>query len=242
MGDVKIGTAGWAIPRRWADCFPNEGSTLQRYAARYNAAEINSTFYRSHRPATYERWRASVPDGFRFAVKLPKTITHRQRLADCEELVEQFAAETAELGQQRGPVLIQLPPSLAFEAEVARCFFPMARAALGPLIACEPRHPSWFEPEAESLLRDNGICRVAADPARVPEAALPGGWPQLVYVRLHGSPRAYWSAYDEDRLRGWAERLHPYLAQAAESWIIFDNTGSGAAAGDALAMRDILWR
>ncbi|MCV4633615.1 DUF72 domain-containing protein, partial [Escherichia coli] len=78
-------------------------------------------------------------------------------------------------------------------------FFAAARAELAPL-ACEPRHPSWFTPEAEALMQDARVARVAADPARVPEAALPGGWSGLVYARLHGSPRIYWSAYDDAAL------------------------------------------
>jgi uncharacterized protein YecE (DUF72 family) len=236
MSKLRIGTAGWAIPRQAADEFPREGSTLERYAARFNAAEINSSFHRSHRAATWARWRDSVPPGFRFAVKLPKAITHQQRLVDCEALLARFAEEIAPLGDRRGPALVQLPPSLSFDAETARRFFAAARAVLAPL-ACEPRHPSWFAPEAEALMQDARVARVAADPARVPEAALPGGWSGLVYARLHGSPRIYWSAYDDAALRAWSERLRPHIKAGAESWIIFDNTAGGAAAANALRLQ-----
>jgi len=127
--------------------------------------------------------------------------------------------------------LVQLPPNLAFEAETARAFFALASDMLGT-IACEPRHASWFEPEADALLRDHHIARVAADPARVPAAATPGGWPALAYFRLHGSPRPYWSGYDDAALHDWSGKL----PEQTETWVIFDNTASGRAAQDALAL------
>ena len=83
---VKVGCAGWSLPRvAWPE-FPAAGTHLQRYAVHLNAVEINSSFYRPHQPATYARWAASVPESFRFSVKLPKTITHQQRLRDCDAL------------------------------------------------------------------------------------------------------------------------------------------------------------
>lgn len=232
-----IGTAGWAIPRQSAAEFPADGTTLERYAARLNAAEINSSFHRSHRPATYERWAASVPEGFRFAIKLPKAITHVRRLVDCAEPLAAFAAEIAPLAPRRGPVLVQLPPSLAFDAGIAERFFAEAHAALGGQFACEPRHASWFSAEAGRLLIEHRVARVAADPARVAGAEQPGGWPGLAYFRLHGSPRTYWSAYDEQALALWAARARAAAERADQLWLIFDNTAGGAAAGNALTIR-----
>lgn len=234
---IRIGTAGWSIPRAVADEFPASGAALERYAARFGAAEINSSFHRPHRRATYERWAASVPEDFRFAVKLPKAITHEARLVGCEALLARFAEEIAGLGAKRGPVLTQLPPKLAFDAHAARDFFAQATRMLGGPIVCEPRHASWFEPEADVLLIEHRIARVAADPARVPEAATPGGWPGLTYVRLHGSPRVYWSGYDDEALRHWWGVV---AALPGERWIIFDNTASGRAAEDALALGGLL--
>lgn len=240
MSEWRIGTAGWAIPRGVADRFPVEGATLERYAARFDAAEINSSFHRSHRPATWDRWRDSVPPDFRFAVKLPKTITHGQRLTDCADLLARFAEEVAPLGDRRGPVLVQLPPSLAFNPDIARPFFDEASARLGGAIVCEPRHASWFEPDADALLAELGIARVAADPARVPGAEQPGGARGTAYFRLHGSPRPYWSGYDQAALLLWAERAREAAGQAQEVWIIFDNTAGGQAAGDALRFQALV--
>lgn len=231
---IRIGTAAWALPRTVREAFPTGSSNLERYAARFDCTEINSSFYRPHRRATYARWADSVPAGFRFAVKLPKAITHEARLIDCEPLVARFAEETDGLGDKRGPILVQLPPKLAFEPQVAAPFFALLRGFVPGEVVCEPRHASWFEPSADAMLDDSRVARVAADPAPVPAAALPGGWRGLAYFRLHGSPRPYWSSYEEDALTQWAARAR---SADAESWVIFDNTGSGAATGDALAFQ-----
>lgn len=232
---MHVGTAAWALPRQVREEFPDAGSNLERYAARFNAAEINTSFYRPHKRATYERWAASVPDDFRFSIKLPKAISHEARLEGCAPLLERLAEESAGLGAKRGPLLLQLPPKFVFDAGVAERFFREFKAIVGGTLVCEPRHASWFEPEAGALLLAYGVARVAADPAPVPAAALPGGWPGLAYFRLHGSPKPYWSSYDPEALAAW----HANAAAATEAWIIFDNTGSGAAAGDALAFLTI---
>jgi uncharacterized protein YecE (DUF72 family) len=240
MGEVRIGTAGWAIPRQATERFPAEGSSLDRYAARFDCAEINSTFHRPHRASTFERWAASVPEGFRFAVKLPKTITHKAKLVDCGALLAAFAAEIAPLGDRRGPLLVQLPPSLAFDGELAGFFFRQAKGTLGGPVVCEPRHASWFTPEVDALLVEWEVARVAADPPICEAAAVPGGWRGLSYFRLHGSPRTYWSSYEGDALRLWSERVGAARDGGGECWIIFDNTAGGAAAGNALDLKALL--
>jgi uncharacterized protein YecE (DUF72 family) len=228
---IRVGTAGWALPAPVRERFPPGPSQLHRYAAVFSAGEINSSFHRPHRPATYARWAASVPDGFRFSVKLPRTVTHDARLAGTMPLLEQFLAEAGALGSRLGVLLAQLPPSLEFERQLAAGFFDDLRARHTGLVACEPRHRSWFTGEADALLRSREIARVVADPAVVPEAASPGGWPGLAYWRLHGSPRMYYSAYPAAEL----DRLAAVLAgEPGEAWCIFDNTAGGAAAGQAL--------
>jgi uncharacterized protein YecE (DUF72 family) len=231
--DVRIGCAGWSLPSRHAEHFPPEGSHLHRYAQRFLAVEINSSFYRPHRPATYARWAASVPDDFRFAVKVPKEITHTRKLADPAEPLARFLSECANLGEKLGPLLVQLPPSLAYDAAVASAFFAHLRERFAGAVVCEPRHPTWFTEDAEHMLVAFQVARVAADPARVPAAAEPGGWPATVYYRLHGSPRIYYSAYEAEYL----DRLALTLAAAAHTadvWCIFDNTALDAATADAL--------
>ncbi len=221
------------------ESFPSEGSSLEQYAAHFRCAEINSTFHRSHRPATFERWAASTPPGFRFAAKLPQTITHKQKLAGCEDLLDGYLEEVAGLGERLAIHLVQLPPSLAYDERLAAAFFEALKVRTDLRLACEPRHPSWFEAGADELLSRLEIARVAADPARVEEAALPGGWPGLVYYRLHGSPAIYRSSYDDGRLEAYAAQLKSKLP-GTDVWCIFDNTASSAATGDALALSRLL--
>lgn len=236
QGKIRIGTAGWSIPKGCADAFPAEGSSLQRYAQRFDAAEINTTFYRSHRPATYARWAASVPEGFRFAVKMPREITHKRKLADFAEPLDGFLAEIAVLGDRLGPLLVQLPPSLAYDGAAATGFLAGLRERFAGSLVIEPRHASWFADAVEALLTEHRVARVAADPPPVPGAEEPGGWPGIVYRRLHGSPDVYFSAYSEEVLTETAALLRSDATGAAESWCILDNTGRGAACENALSI------
>ena len=227
-----VGSAGWNIPRVHRDRFAPDGSQLQRYASRLNAAEINTSFYRPHAPAIYERWAAAVPAAFRFAVKIPKLITHDRALLRAREPLEQFLEEIAGLGAKLGPLLLQLPPSLAFDSRRVGRFLQLVRARHDGFVVCEPRHATWTTAAAARLLERFRVARVAADPPRAAGLDVPGGWPGIVYYRWHGSPRPYFSPYaaaDLDRL-ATAVRA----SGALQTWCVFDNTGSGSAAGNAL--------
>ena len=230
---IRIGTAGWTIPKPYALDFPAEGTHLHRYAQRLNAVEINSSFYRPHKPATYARWAAGVPPDFRFAVKLPREITHVRKLVGITEPLDRFLSETAALGDRLGPLLVQLPPSLTFDPGTAQTFFDMVRARCDGPVVCEPRHPSWFSDTAEAVLLRFQIARAAVDPAPVPQAASPGGWLGMVYYRLHGAPRMYYSDYSANELDATAAALG---TGPAEPWCIFDNTALGHATANALAL------
>ncbi|HEX8555861.1 MAG TPA: DUF72 domain-containing protein [Sphingomonas sp.] len=234
---MRIGVAGWSIPRDVSDRFAGEDSHLARYARVFDAVEINSSFHRPHRASTYARWAASVGPEFRFAVKLPKTVTHAQRLIDCAGPLRRFAGEVGALEDRRGPVLIQLPPSLAFDPQVAERFLDELMAALRPPFVCEPRHASWFAAGADALLAERGVARVAADPPPVPDASVPGGARDHAYVRLHGSPVIYRSPYTPDQLAAHAAAIDALALAGVASWTIFDNTASGAAMGNALELK-----
>jgi uncharacterized protein YecE (DUF72 family) len=240
--NLYIGVAGWNLRKETATEFPAAGSHLQRYAARINAVEINTSFYRPHRHSTYERWAASTPASFRFSVKLPKAITHERRLRNCSLELGRFAEECAGLAEKLGPILVQLPPSLTFDPAVVEPFFIELRMRVLATLVCEPRHQSWFAPVAERMLRELGIGRVAADPAMCPQAAEPGGCEQTVYVRWHGSPRMYYTRYEKSELAGLAERLASAAAVSDAVWCIFDNTAEGAAVPNALDLRELVQR
>ena len=226
-----VGSAGWNIPRAHRQRFPPVGSQLARYASRLNAAEINSSFYRSHAAATYERWAVTVPASFRFAVKIPRLITHERALTRARDPLVKFVGEIAGLGPKLGPLLLQLPPSFAFEPRRVGRFLDLLRRLHGGPVVCEPRHPSWTSTAATRTLQSFRIARVAADPPRVEGLDEPGGAAHLVYYRWHGSPRAYFSPYAAAAIDRLAKRMS---ACPVEAWCIFDNTGSGSAAGNAL--------
>jgi uncharacterized protein YecE (DUF72 family) len=233
MARVFVATAGWSIPREHAPTLPSLGSALQRYASILGATEINSTFSRRHRATTFERWCDSVPESFRFAVKVPRAITHEAELRSPRPALTEFFEDLAGLRHKLGPILVQLPASAPFEARRVANFFRVLRTSHAGPVACEPRHASWYTPRASSLLSDHQVARVAADPPRPKDAQEPGGAASLRYFRWHGSPRTYWSEYGEERLKPLVDRVRRE-PEDTTVWCVFDNTASGAALGDAL--------
>jgi uncharacterized protein YecE (DUF72 family) len=243
---MYIGTAAWSIPRDVASAFPGDGQHLERYARRFACVEIDSSFYRPHQVETYARWAGMTPPHFRFAVKLPRTITHDAGLRGTRAPLRDFLAQTAGLGDRLGVLLVQLPPSLAWDARVARTFFALLRESWDGPVACEPRHASWFEPAVGRALARMRVSRVAADPARTEAAARPGGWlgpagdgvGALLYYRWHGSPRLYWSNYEQRWLEQQVARLAEWPAGAVP-WVIFDNTAAGSATANAIVLQSL---
>lgn len=233
-----VGTAGWAIPSRYKQTLPGAGSQLERYAQRLNAVEINSSFHRHHRVQTYERWAACVPADFRFSVKVPRALTHAGDLTPVPEVLDRFSDEVRGLGDKLGVLLVQLPPSLAFDESVVSQFMSALRKRIDVRLACEPRHPSWGLRRADSVLADLAVARVAADPAAWPGAGEPGGWRELAYFRWHGQPRKYYSDYNKERLGYLRRQVAVASEHATHVWSIFDNTVLGCALGNALAVAD----
>src|SRR6187431_2627547 len=175
--DIRIGTAGWSIPRSSAFRFNSAGTHLERYSRSLRCAEINSSFHRPHAATTYAKWRDSTPADFRFAVKMPRQITHELRLQNVRQPLVLFLAQTEGLAEKKGPILVQLPPSFVFERSAVRRFLDLMRKVYDGPIVWEPRHATWFTPGAASLFNSYGISRVAADPPPAPEASAPAGWP-----------------------------------------------------------------
>lgn len=234
LAGVRVGTAGWRLAKALQPELPGPGTHLARYARRLPASEINASFYRPQRRALYAKWAAEVPPGFRFAVKMPRALTHHQRLRGTDGL-DAFLAEVAGLGDRLGPLLLQLPPSLAFEPDSAEPFLEALRSRHAGPVACEPRHASWFAAAPEALLARYQVARVGADPAPVAGAERPGGWDGLAYYRLHGRPARFRSAYDADFLAALASELQA-SASRRETWCIFNNTATDAGLRNALAL------
>lgn len=223
-----IAIAGWAIPKQVADQFAQEGRGLSRYASVFDGVEINSTFYRRHKTSTFARWAECVPESFRFAIKIPKEISHTRAMNDIAEPFETFLKDISALGAKRGPLLCQLPPSLVFDADVLQMAFKAMRDADAGPIFIEARNESWASAEALDLMTTYAIDQVLADPALVWRADDFETQPK--YVRLHGKPKTYYSSYADDEIKSFSILLAP------DGWCVFDNTASGAAIENALAM------
>jgi uncharacterized protein YecE (DUF72 family) len=234
QSSIRIGCAGWGLSSGNKHFFPSMASHLESYAAVFPSVEINTSFYRPHRAATYARWRDSVPDSFRFSVKLPRTITHFKRLRDCDSELAEFLNSVRSLEHKWACLLVQFPPSFQFPRARAQQFFSYLCEQVPVNIVCEPRHPSWFEEEVQEWMADIGVTYVEADPP----AVLPGStikvFQTMQYIRLHGSPHIYHSPYSKTYLNELARRLQTDFEQGQHSWCIFDNTASGAAIENAL--------
>ena len=229
--ECHVALAGWSIRKEQSDLFGAEGSHLERYASRFTAVEINSSFYKPHKRETYERWAASVPADFRFSVKMPKVLTHQGCLEDTGTELTRFLREIGGLGKKLGCVLVQLPPGLAYDPRTVESFFGALRARHRGPIVCEPRHRTWFTGAADRRLEAHGVGRVAADPSCGELGDEPGGSDRIAYFRLHGSPVMYTSSYSDEYLAQLAARIR---ALRSPVWCVFDTTARGAAAPNAL--------
>ena len=229
---------GWNNPPTERAVRQSAQSHLAHYAVYFSCVEINSSFYRPHRGATYARWRDETPAPFRFSVKFPRDITHESSLRRTASAVSRFYEQIGYLQPKLASVLVQLPPKLEFSAPTVRSFFQSVPSLHGTVVACEPRHASWFSAAADEALRRQQVSRVAADPARCSGAEIPGGARRFAYFRWHGSPKMYVSKYSDAQLATFVVQLQK--AKARDAWCIFDNTARYAAWDDALRFLSLL--
>jgi uncharacterized protein YecE (DUF72 family) len=264
VSEIRVGISGWRYPP-WRGTFYPPGWPQAReleYAARHvNSVELNGSFYSLQRPESYQAWHDAVPADFRFAVKGGRFITHMKRLAKVDApLANFFASGVLRLGEKLGPILWQLPPSMAFDEARLDAFFSLlprdtpAAAALarrhdrrvtgrawmrpGPRRAVrhavEVRHESFRDPGFVALLRRHRIALVVADTA--------GRWPLMedvtadfVYVRLHGESELYVSGYPDASLAVWAAKVRAW-ASGRDVFVYFDNDAKVHAPFDATAL------
>ena len=241
MGSVYacVGTSGWHY-RHWRDVFypvdrPVSG-WLRYYAERFPCVEVNSSFYGLPRPEAIRSWVASVPAGFRFALKASRFITHRKRLKDCAVPLARFLDLAEAFGPHRGPILFQLPPNWRLNLERLRDF--LAILPGGFRYAVELRDPDWHRGEVYDLLDRHAVasCRFHLAGFQSPEVVT-GGW---CYVRLHGPGAAYCGSYADADLGRWAERIGTWRDAGKDVYVFFDNDESGYAVRDAERLRAML--
>ncbi len=234
---IYIGTSGWNYDH-WKEVFYERGypksKWLQFYAKHFSSVEVNATFYRSMHAKTFEKWHNNTPAGFKWAVKANRYITHIKRLNNVAEPLERFFDDVKALKEKLGPILFQLPPTLAFNEVVFHAFckeLPDNRR-----YTLEARHPSWLGEKALASLKTHHIALCISDTA--------GRYPYLeavtsnfIYIRLHGSKELYASEYSEDELNNWAKKIKQWNK---DTYVYFDNDAEGHAPKNALRLKQLL--
>jgi uncharacterized protein YecE (DUF72 family) len=265
-GVVRTGTAGWVF-EPWRGTFFPEGlvqkKELAHAASRLTSIEINATFRANQKPASFQKWAGETPQGFKFSVKGPQLVTHIRRLKNCrQELANFFASGPLALGDRLGPFVWQLPPNLAFNAEVLRGFLAMlprdvesyldlagdADGAKSPpwleatdvgaiRHAIEPRHPSFDGPEANALLAEFNVARVIADTVENPARTLTA---DFAYCRLQGPARPDATGYSEADIADWATTIGSWRDQSRDVFAYFVHEDKLHAPQNAIALRQAL--
>ncbi len=234
--NIFVGCAGWKVPKRYRA--EEKIHHLQQYSKYFNCVEINSSFYRNHKAATYAEWAALVPDNFRFALKIPRSVSHNTKLRR-PELLLPFLEATAVLGHKRGPFLLQTAPKLVFDKKVVEACFKYLRQRFEGVIVCEPRHKSWIDESALAVMRKYEISLVAADPGVVNVLTTDYSKKETHYIRLHGAPQTYFSPYSTEFLSSLSDKLRAVKPISA-TWVIFDNTAWGHAFPNAIRFNELL--
>jgi uncharacterized protein YecE (DUF72 family) len=234
---VRIGCSGWSY-RDWRERFYPAGTPasrwLEHYASVFDTVEVNATFYRLPKIETVASWASQVPDGFRFAVKASRYLTHMKRLRDMRAGLQRYWERIEPLPEagKLGPVLWQLPESFRRDDEALAGTL----AALPPAEHCfEFRHPSWFAADVAALLEEHGAALALGDDARRP---LPGASPAgpFAYLRLHYGARGRRGNYSDAELAAWRRRIAAWRARRPV-FVYLNNDWEGFAPRNALALR-----
>jgi uncharacterized protein YecE (DUF72 family) len=239
VSELRIGTSGYVYPHWKGRFYPRElpqREWLAYYARHFDTVELNNPFYRQPERATFEKWRAAVPDDFRFAVKLNRFITHIKRLKVGADSVERSYGTMAGLGPKLAVVLAQLPPKWRFAPDRLDAYLKLV-ARRRRRHALEPRDASWLTEEALALLRARNVALCLIDTPKWPSVdAVTAGF---VYIRFHGPERLYASNYTDDMLRAWAERIRAWRAEGLDVYGYFNNDVPDYAPRNAARLREL---
>lgn len=240
---IHIGTSGWSY-KHWKGRFYEAGvkpaAYLTYYAREFGCTEINASFYGLPTPETVEKWTESVPDDFRFCPKMSRYMTHIKRLREPEEPLERFFAAFAPLREKPGPLLVQLPPNMKYDAARAEHFF---RLLAGKYMAhdfvLEVRHPSWLEDAALDAMAQHGVGLVISQSGvGFPYSEMVTA--RTVYLRFHGPAALYASPYSEELLEEYAGKMRHWRDEGHHVWAFFNNDVHGYAVDDARRLRALV--
>jgi uncharacterized protein YecE (DUF72 family) len=227
---VHVGTSGWSYDH-WEGVLYPAGmparARLEEYVRRFRTVELNASFYRWPKPATFAGWRHRLPGGFQLSVKAPRGLTHAKKLYAPEEWIERITAGLHELGDRRGPFLVQLGPNQQRDDARLDYFLKLLPRWIRTVV--EFRHESWLDDRVFELLERHGAAYCVMSGARLPcvlRATAP-----FVYVRMHGPDpdHLYAGSYSHDDLAWWADRIGEW----PETYVYFNNDGEGNAVRDA---------
>ena len=222
-GHHWVGTSGWSYANWKGPFYPaglKQRDWLPHYAEHFRTVELNASFYRLPPEAMLKGWVERTLQGFVFAVKAWRRITHLQRLKDCEEPLRFFLERMATLEPRAGPLLFQLPPR--FPADVGLLRDVLALLPRGRRAAFEFRDPSWHDEATYRALADANAAFVPFELAKLTGPRVCTA--DFVYVRLHGREARYRGLYDDDALAGWADWLKGHMAEGRDAYVYFDNT------------------
>ena len=242
MSDLLLGTSGWDYPEWVGRVYPPRGASdkLQYYATLFPIVEVNSTFYRLPPASVAASWVRRTPGKFRFAAKFPQTITHDLRLVGTDVELQRFLAVLKPIREagKFAAALLQLPPSLPFEAATVRQFYESLPRDLP--VAVEFREKSWIVPESYAMLREFGLANVIVDGPHLPIALeITASW---AYIRWHGhgAPTWYDYTYSAAELAAWVPRVRTLAEEAATVYGFFNNHFRGDAATNARSLAEEL--
>jgi uncharacterized protein YecE (DUF72 family) len=242
-GKIHIGTSGWSY-RNWPEFFYPAGTKsadwLTHYATVFDTTEVNSSFYRLPMQKTVNNWVAKVPEGFKFCVKVSKYLTHIKKLKEPEEPLERFFGIFGPVKERLGPVLIQLPASLQFDAPVAEHFFSLLSTEYSQYdFVLEVRHKTWMEQEVIDLMTAHKIGFVISQSGV--------GFPYAehitsknIYVRFHGPEQLYASSYTDDMLAEYAAKFKVWIKKGYTVWAYFNNTMYEHGVNNAMTLKQLV--
>jgi uncharacterized protein YecE (DUF72 family) len=227
---VKLfhGTSGFSYQEWKGPFYPEDlpaARMLEYYASQLPAVEINNTFYRLPKAEMLAKWRETVPEGFRFALKVSQRITHKHRLEGAQDAVRYLIETSESLGSCRGPFLVQLPPY--FKRDTDRLVRFLAEWPQDARAAFEFRHASWFDAEVYDVLRSAGAALCVADPHQVKDAADPAAEPELIATASWGYLRLRREGYDDAALAAWAKRVRAQVWDEVYAFFKHEDEGAG---------------
>jgi len=239
MAEVRIGTSGWSY-KHWREVFYPRGLPqrrwLEHYAGEFDTVELNATFYRLPAESTFSGWRERTPDGFRFALKISRAITHIKRLGDCRQEVERFLSRAELLGDRVGPILVQLPPKWPRDPPRLAEFLSLLPGK--HRFAFEFRDESWLCEDVCGMLRERNAALVRVSAPRYPDAEVSTA--DFQYLRMHGEKRLYSSKYSDESLALWAEAIAGWVGEGQAVFVYFNNDAHGYAVENARALRRLV--